>query len=331
MPAITPRELIDAILNAFQDSGASGILLSPPVKHPRKFILQTHDGAVDVWVYAWTLTHGGRPNLPDEFRIQMTTVASPLSLNTHGFTVLLGYDPNLHVFAGFDLNRHRTFTKGSPSVQVDRNCLLRALQDGLAFDLKNNAEIAVGIRSDQLVNYIANARELHHYGTGAKMATLLSRASSMQPIRKSQIVPLPGPRKRVLAIVSRLARAASFRQQVLDAYGHRCAVTRMQLRLVDAAHILPVGAPGSSDTVQNGIALSPTFHRAFDNSLIYLDTAHVMRINPAKEQQLQTLRLDGGIVDFKSHLGRRIQLPTNSTQWPTVNLISRANDFRRIP
>jgi len=56
-----------------------------------------------------------------------------------------------------------------------------------------------------------------------------------------------------------------------------------------------------------------------------------MRINPVKEQQLQTLRLDGGIVDFKSHLGRRIQLPTNSTQWPTVNLISRANDFRRIP
>jgi putative restriction endonuclease len=55
------------------------------------------------------------------------------------------------------------------------------------------------------------------------------------------------------------------------AYGNRCAVTRVQLRLVDAAHILPVGTTGSADHVRNGIALSPTYHRAFDAGLIYLD------------------------------------------------------------
>ena len=35
------------------------------------------------------------------------------------------------------------------------------------------------------------------------------------------------------------------------AYDQRCAVTRIQLRLVDAAHILPVGAEGSTiDTIK---------------------------------------------------------------------------------
>jgi putative restriction endonuclease len=74
MPAVKPNEMVDAILDAFQESGASGLLLSSPSRHPRRFLLQTETGNVHVWVYAWTLTHGGRPSLPDEYRIQMTTV-----------------------------------------------------------------------------------------------------------------------------------------------------------------------------------------------------------------------------------------------------------------
>ena len=89
MPAVGTNVLVDAVLDAFQDSGASGLLLSAPSRHPRRFAVQTASGSVEVWVYAWTLTHGGRPNLPDEYRIQMTTVTSPLPLNPKGYTVLL--------------------------------------------------------------------------------------------------------------------------------------------------------------------------------------------------------------------------------------------------
>ena len=38
-------------------------------------------------------------------------------------------------------------------------------------------------------------------------------------------------------------------------YDNRCAVTRIQLRLVDATHILPVPSGDSSDHVTNGMAL----------------------------------------------------------------------------
>jgi putative restriction endonuclease len=104
----------------------------------------------------------------------------------------------------------------------------------------------------------------------------------------------------------------------------------MQLRLVEAAHILPVGAEGSTDDVRNGLGLSPTYHRAFDNGLIYLDEDLVMQVNPAKELQLATLRLDGGLADFKRCIGERILLPPDKRQWPAPTTIRKANSYRRI-
>jgi putative restriction endonuclease len=104
----------------------------------------------------------------------------------------------------------------------------------------------------------------------------------------------------------------------------------MQLRLVDAAHILPVHAKETIDDVRNGIALSPTYHRAFDSGLIYLDENHEMRINPVRELQLVTLNLDGGIEDFKHYLNKRIYLPPDKRQWPEISMIRKANRYRRI-
>src|SRR5271165_5589625 len=103
---------------------------------------------------------------------------------------------------------------------------------------------------------------------------------------------------------NRSTRYTAFKQRVLFAYGNRCAVTRAQLRLVDAAHILPVGAPGSADHVRNGIALSPTYHRAFDAGLVYLDEQYRMRLNDKRLQVLQAMNLAGGVEAFRAPLGQ---------------------------
>lgn len=330
MPAIDAQKIVHAVLDAFQDSGGSGILVSSVRQHPRKFIVETETGGVEVWVYIWTLTHGGRPSLPNEYRIQITTVSSPLPLNPKGYTLLLGYEPNLSMFAGFDIIRHRTFTTGSPSVQIDIQCIHKALDDGLAFDRKNNLEIAVGIRPDQILNYMANAEELHRMGKNTAMYKLLSKASGLEKITQSEISNLNPKRQKILSTVNRWARSASFRQQVLCAYDNRCSITRIQLRLVEAAHILPVHAEDTIDDVRNGIALSPTYHRAFDGGLVYLDEAYVMKINPEKELQLATLKLHNGIEDFKHYLGKRIYLPPDKRQWPDIDMIRKANKYRRI-
>jgi len=123
---------------------------------------------------------------------------------------------------------------------------------------------------------------------------------------------------------------SSFRRKVVTAYERRCAVTRIQLELIDAAHILPVGIEGSSDEVSNGLCLSPTYHRAFDRALIFLDESLVMRVNESKVGELQAKGVAGGLHDFQRHLGQRIHLPPDRQQWPDVEQIRAANRARGI-
>lgn len=330
MPINRRIAIIDAMLDGIHDSGYSGVLTTPVRRHPAKFALVSPEGRRFVLAaYAWTLTPGGRPSLPNEYRIQMTSVRSPLQEVPDEYTVLLGFEPSLHLFAGFDFQRHRRFTTGSPSVQIDITTVEQALQDGLAFHRKSNAEIALGVRPDQIVPYVIHGRNLHRWGRDPATLDLLTRASTLENIPDHEIDGVTAPRGRIVQIVSRLSRSANFRQTVMQAYNNRCAVSRLQLRLADAAHILPVTAPNSYDDVRNGIALSPTYHRAYDCGLIYLDSNYRMKINKKKISELRSEQLVEGLDSFQNHLGK-IRLPRDKRQWPSPQYIARANRYRQI-
>lgn len=332
MPPVTPTELVSAFLDGFQQSGGAGYFIADEARtHPRQFIVEHSGNGFSAWVYAWNLTHGGRATLPDEYRIQMTSVDSPLALNPDGYTVLMGYHSDLRMFAGFDLDTHRTFTAGSPSVQIDIGALHQALQTGLSFHRKSNDEIAVGVRPDQLVNYIISSDLLHRYGVEAKVRALLEQAADPAQQVDVAIEELSTERQQIISEVTRYSRNANFRKAVLNAYDNRCAVTRTQMRLVDAAHILPIPAEGSSDHVSNGISLSPTMHRAYDNCLVYLDHDLVMRMNEERAAQLINDSLDAGLADFRRLLDKPIHLPIDVAQRPRREFIDRANAYRRIP
>ncbi len=330
MPAIAPERLVAAITNAISDSGYTGTRASSLHRHPRRFVITGQNVPSVLTVYAWTLTFGGRPALANEYRIQMTSVESPLQMAVDGPTVLIGYEPALNLFTGFDLRKHSRFTTGSPSVQMDRRELQRAETEGLSFHRKTNDEIAIGIRPDMFMAYAMNATVLHRYGGEANVLRLLNRAVHQQPLRQREVEALTAERQRIVVEVGRWSRDAGFKQTVLFAYGNRCAVTRVQLRLVDAAHILPVGSPGSIDQVRNGIALSPTYHRAFDAGLIYLDDQYQMRINEGQVQVLAGMNLTGGVEAFRAPLGQ-IFLPPDPNQRPSPDFIRRANLLRQIP
>lgn len=328
LPAV---ELTQSILNALSDCNASPVLLSSPVRNPRRVIVQTDPDAIELWIYVWTLTHGGGHVRPmNEYRIQLTGVDPPLPINPNGFTILTGYEPNSRCFAGFDIRRHKIFSPKSPSIQIPITALHTALQYGLSFVRKANKEIAIGFRSDQFMTYARNADIFHIYGAESKTVNLLIKAASLEPIRNEELGKVSKERQRIVTAISRLSRDSDFRRKVTLAYDRRCAVTRMQLRLVDAAHILPVGVEGSIDDVCNGLCLSPTYHRAFDRALIYLDKDFVMRMNPNQERELVRLGLNGGIGDFKYYLDKRIHLPLDRNQWPKLDLIQEANRIRKI-
>lgn len=332
MPAVSPNVIINQLIEAILESGGITAYVSESVRtHPRKFIVSYLGNTYSLWVYIWTLTHGGRVSLPNEFRIQMTSVSSPLPINPNGLTVLMGYHPDLRVFAGFDLRKHSSFTVGSPSVQINITALHDALQNGLSFTTKDNDEIAIGVRADQFLTYCLNAAPLHLYGVESNLTAMLSKAAELQEIPREDIAALSADRKQIVESISKYSRDANFRKLVMSAYDNRCAVTRTQLRLVDAAHILPVPSDDSSDHVTNGLALSPTFHRAYDNCLIYLDENYVMKLNMEKAEELKTVNLGGGLGQFRLFLDKKIHLPMDTNQRPRTEYIIRANECRRIP
>ena len=85
MPAVSARVLIQAIIDAAAEADASAILISSPSQQPRRFVITTADGdSFNLNAYLWTLTFGGRRRLADEYRIQMTSVRSPLPIDRSG-------------------------------------------------------------------------------------------------------------------------------------------------------------------------------------------------------------------------------------------------------
>jgi putative restriction endonuclease len=117
--------------------------------------------------------------------------------------------------------------------------------------------------------------------------------------------------ERARRLVSAVQREARFRDDVLEAYEHRCALSGLAVGpspsqaygLLDAAHIRPVGSQGA-DTVANGLALTPTLHRLFDKglfTLVYGGSALEVRTSPQLRPEMVTgregfeLRLANGL------------------------------------
>jgi putative restriction endonuclease len=91
-------------------------------------------------------------------------------------------------------------------------------------------------------------------------------------------------------LVAAIQREARFRDDVLSAYEHSCSLSGLSVGaspsraygLLDAAHIRPVGSQGS-DTIANGLALTPTLHRMFDKglfTLVYRGSSLQVRTSP---------------------------------------------------
>ncbi|MEX2488936.1 MAG: HNH endonuclease [Pseudomonadales bacterium] len=88
---------------------------------------------------------------------------------------------------------------------------------------------------------------------------------------ESVVYTLPAAPERRYAVqeTKRRLYQATFRENVLQAYNDRCAISGLPIRrLLDAAHITPDAEVDSSVEVSNGISLSRLHHQAFDANLL---------------------------------------------------------------
>ena len=336
MASVSHRALVAAVEWAVASSGHTVTLISSDRDQPAKFLVSGPTlGSLSIWVYIKNLTPADRSD-PDEYRIQLRSEILPLDFNPGGPTVLLGYHAGSELFVGFDA---RTVSTGARTQlsggYVSLRTVMRAKRRGMTFDRDRRNRIAVGLRPEMLMPYCLHASEIHWAADEGEVAAILSKTAAVfsatdgVAFEEDELNAIPAERQRLLRSVYVLAREAGFRRRVLEAYGMRCAVSGMQLGIVEAAHILPVRVTGSTDRVDNGLSLLPQYHRAYDSGLIYLSPDYMMRFNEARADRLQVQGLGNGLNELRQSLGR-IRLPRSKRYWPNPELIEQGNNARGI-
>lgn len=326
MARLSKSALFDRVTTALTVGGWNYLILVRA--HPFELLIYRGDESYRTRVYIWNITHGGNTRAADEFRIQITSGVGRFSIAGAERTLVLGWWENVGVFAGFDVSKHLQPLGSSPSIQITEGTLTQAAINGVATYRKSTSEIAIGFVPSFLGEYTARLSALHEIAASARDlaaldAVIANPEESEEPIARGT----SGARKKVLAEVAKQLRDASFTERVLTAYGRSCAMCGVQLRIIDAAHILPA-AKTDDDSTSNGLALCGSHHRAFDRALITLTPDYGVVFNPANLARLKASMLDGGWREFRSALRPQILLPPDRRDRPNPDRITEVNALR---
>lgn len=330
MPRLSKQQLLDQILSSIHQAGWNYLLLSSRNEHPfRLSIFREEQESYNVRIYIWNLTHGGGARRPeDEYRIQITGI-DHFESEPGAKTIILGWWDEGEVFAGFDYRRHSGVLGASPSMQIIREHLRHAYERGFSAYLKTNGEIAVAFRPTFIVEYVRVLEPLHDTGESpADFEVLQDVATDPNAVNDAQIQTVSEGRRTTISSVRRALRDSSFKERVLTAYSYRCAVCSLQLDLVEAAHIIPVVAQGSTDETCNGIALCVLHHKAYDRALIAVDPSYNVMLSNNKSDRLREIGHDGGLDVFTTSLRQLIHLPPEIHDRPNVHYLQRSLEAR---
>lgn len=335
MPPLRKPTLFKLFEDALRRSGLSFLRLSGEGEHPASYQIIKDAGSYRARVYIWNLTFGGRVALPDEWRIQVTGLpevggGQRFVPKVGGKTIIFGWCEELGVFAAYDVNKHLGVLGGSPSIQIRQPALEAARLNGLAAHFKGEEEVAFAVKPAYMGAYLDNMEDLHACGSSEDALQILEEiCEDPESVDDQEIEDqVPEPRRYAVVSTKKALRDANFKDRVLTAYSHSCAMCGVQLRLLDAAHILPAAHPDSTDETSNGIALCALHHRAYDRGLVTFDTGYRIHRNGAMEAELVAAGLDGGLADFQARLFPMIEVPPGRVDRPSPAFIEQVNALR---
>lgn len=331
MPRLSKPALFREVEKGFQAGGWSVLYLTDRNEHPARYRVRKDGISISVRVYIWNISHGGGQRNAAEYRIQVTGLDPRQFMpEPHGKTIILGYWDNEEVFAGFDYNFHSGIFGGSPSIQIGEAALLDANMNKFAVHEKGNGELAIAFTPDFIGTYVENLASLHGTGGIPAEVRLLNRlAANPGGVPEPEIAAtVAGPRQYAVTQTKRALRALDFKDRVMTAYSHRCAMCGIQLRLLDGAHILPVSEVGSTDETANGVALCALHHRAYDRGLVTFDQRYRVHVNARQVDDLRAAGHDGKLVEFRNDLRAALHLPPAAGDRPNPGYIAQANTLR---
>lgn len=115
-------------------------------------------------------------------------------------------------------------------------------------------------------------------------------------------------------------RGGLFKRNVPKIYDYTCCISGLKIeatanvQMVDACHIYPFSL-SNDDTIPNGIALSPTIHRALDRGLLTINSEFIVRISP-------TINEKDSKFPLSQFEGQQILLPEKEKWYPSQASLS---------
>lgn len=117
--------------------------------------------------------------------------------------------------------------------------------------------------------------------------------------------------ERITISIARRQGQYQFRQDLLKAYNHHCAITGCDaVEALEAAHIIPY-IETENNHPSNGLLLRADIHTLFDLNLITINPGTMtVQISPSLGQSY-----------YKEFHGKLLQLPINPANWPKVEYL----------
>ena len=326
MPMLSAGELLQAFIDSCRRT--TDAVLCVEGRNPYRLSLNGDTCTV----FIANVSHASRSDA-DEYRIQCPgELPSRLSRrSTQGEAIcILGYHAESGAFSAWDpalfLQRSRTTRRFSLYTRL--SSLHRASANGFDRHVDAGGQTVLLFRQDYLALYIENVGFIHRATDRAlKSIVDLYGSTPVGTVPRRQVTVA---RRKVRLTHTQYARSPHFRQEVLSAYGNRCAMCRLQLELVEAAHLVPHAHPEGLDVVENGIALCALHHRSLDTALLYIDGDYQIRLNHTRYRYLRKVCIANGIKLLKRNVRKMLDLPRLVSQHPRRENILLGNRLRGI-
>ena len=137
---------------------------------------------------------------------------------------------------------------------------------------------------------------------------------SMPPDSETEI-----RRRYVTRLFRQRLHQREFRERVVHAYQHHCAVCRLRRNeLLEAAHIMADADPLGVPSVPNGLALCTLHHAAFDRHVIGVTPDYIVEVRRDVLEQEDGPMLIHGLQGFH---GEKLRLPRRQAWMPDRRLL----------
>ena len=197
----------------------------------------------------------------------------------------------------------------------------------------NRDSRAVSMQSSSLGIYLENMKAFHLIEDIALIRGIIADAKSGKFDRKpdnSFEMSVEQNSDRVKFIYQNKAypRDPKFVKDVLEAYKHACCICNKQLKIVQAAHIIPHSEDDCPSTVNNGLALCAEHHKYYDDGLLIPIPNRKLYLNEKRIEFLKSINQSQGLDELYERQKTEYLIPDQRELQPSEEYLKKGLRIR---